>query len=95
METTIILRARLLLCVSIRGSIVSANRFSNHVVRHLLLCGSISFGHVLEFIDISTKSCIGLKCRCMLTQEEMPTKTLSMDALKVPLRTKVNANTSR
>ena len=35
-------RAQLLLCVSIPGSIVSTNRFSSHVVRWLLLCVSIT-----------------------------------------------------
>ena len=32
---------------NIRGSVASANRFSSHVVRCLLPCGSVSVGHVL------------------------------------------------
>ena len=40
------LKVRLLSCVSICGSIVSANQFSSRVVRGFLLCGSVSVGHV-------------------------------------------------
>ena len=43
------LRARLLLCAGIRGSVASANRFSSRVVKCLLLCGCINFGHALAF----------------------------------------------
>ena len=43
------LTPRLLLCVSICGSIALVNLFSSCVLRRLLLCGSASFGHALEF----------------------------------------------
>ena len=42
-------RVQLLLYVSIRGSVASVNWFSSHVVRYLLLCSSVSFGHALAF----------------------------------------------
>ena len=43
------IRAWLLLCVSIPGSIVSVNRFSSCVVRQLLLCVSITVDPVSAF----------------------------------------------
>ena len=43
-------RAWLLLCASIPGSIASANRFSNGVVRQLLLCVSITIDPVSAFV---------------------------------------------
>ena len=43
------LRPWLLLSVTIRSSVASVHPFSSRVVRHLLLCGSISFGHALAF----------------------------------------------
>ena len=42
-------RTWLLFCVSIRGSVASANWFSSRVVRCLLLLSSVSIGHTLAF----------------------------------------------
>ena len=76
-----IVRVRVLLCVSIPGSITSANRFSSRVVRwfflmrqnYLWACVSIRVG-------MSTKFCFGWKCRRVLMQEWMPVKPLDVYA---------------
>ena len=82
--------AQLLLCVA------SGNQFSSSVVSASLLCIRVSFSDALAFAltCMLTKSSIGSKRRRMLMLEEMPMKPLGMDALKVPLKSKVNANAS-
>ena len=51
----------LLLCISICSTIASANRFSSRVVRRLLLCGSVSLGHMLAFALKGRPSPVWLK----------------------------------
>ena len=48
--TYIGVRARLLLCISIPGSVASANRFSSCVVRQLLLCVNITVDSASTFM---------------------------------------------
>ena len=49
-STLLWVKARFLLCISIHGGIASANRFSSHVVMHLLLRASLCVGHALALV---------------------------------------------